>query len=167
MWQLTSQSPALDLNSTYSYLLLCRHFSQTCLVAECGSDLPLAGFVTGYLPPGHPDTLFVWQIAVAADARRTGLGRRLIDALLDRLLPTGVRFLQATVSPGNQASRALFRSVARDRGVHLQESAFFDETLFPAEAGSPMHEPEMLLQLGPFDRTGRQDGGDQPKEAAL
>lgn len=161
MWLLASQSPSLDLNSPYSYLVLCRHFPETCLVAEFGGKL--AGFVTGYLPPGRPDTLFTWQIAVAATARRTGLGRRLIDGLLDRLVPTGVRYLEATVSPGNQASRALFQAVARDRGVALKESPFFDESLFPVREGGPRHEPEVLLHLGPFDRSGTQVG-DQPKE---
>jgi len=149
MWRLTKGCPGLDLNSPYSYLLLCRHFSDTCLVAE--ADEALKGFVTGYLPPGRPDTIFVWQVAVAPDSRRLGLGRRLVDALLDRALRAGVPFLEATVTPSNEASRRLFRAVARDRGADYQESKFFDPEHFPDDGTDPdPHEPELLIRLGPM-----------------
>lgn len=156
MWGLTARCSALDLNSPYSYLLMCRHFAQTCLVAE--SQGTLVGFVTGYHPPGRNDTIFVWQIAVAPESRRSGLGRRLIDTLLDRLVPTGVRFLEATVAPKNQASLNLFRSVARDHGVHYRESVFFEPELFDSGELATPHETEILLQLGPFNRAGIHDG---------
>lgn len=164
MWDLARQAPGLDLNSAYSYLILCRHFPETCVVA--GSGRTLAGFLTGYLPPGRDDTVFVWQIAVAPGARRGGLGRRLIEALLDRLHPAGVRFLEATVSPGNQASLALFRAVARDHHVQYTESPFFEAEDFPTDgAGAAPHPPEMLLRLGPFERRGPGDDHRKPKEA--
>lgn len=151
IWELVRYSSGLDLNSPYSYLLLCRHFSETCLVAESGGILQ--GFVTGYIPPGQPDTIFVWQIAVAPTCRRSGVGRRLLDALLDRLLQLGVRFMEATVTPTNEASRRLFRAVADGRGAGFRECSFFDRGLFPSgNGGISPHEPEVLLRLGPFDR---------------
>lgn len=164
MWHLARRSPGLDLNSPYTYLILCRHFSRTCLVAQAPEGL--AGFVTGYLLPDRSDTLFVWQIAVASTHRRTGLGRRMVDSLLTGLVPLGIRHLQATVTPGNRASLALFSSVARDLGVECRESPLFPAEMFPAEDNpSSPHEPELLLQLGPFDRSGKQDGDKQQKEA--
>lgn len=147
MWRLAEESGSLDLNSAYSYLILCRHFSSTCLVAE--TENVLVGFLTGYLLPEQPDTVFVWQIAVAPQARRTGLGRRMVESLLDRLGPSGIRYLQATVTPSNEASRNLFRSIARNHGVGCEESEFFPAALFP-DRGGGAHEPEMLLRLGPF-----------------
>jgi L-2,4-diaminobutyric acid acetyltransferase len=164
IWRLARESQTLDLNSPYSYLLLCRHFPETCLVAE--SEGNLTGFVTGYRPPGRDDTVFIWQIAVASHSRRTGLGRQLVDSLLARLTPAGVRFLEATVAPGNHSSRSLFFSVARDNRVPCTESPFFGRELFPAagEGASP-HEPELLLRLGPFERRGPGDDHRKPKEA--
>ena len=50
--RLIQDSPPLDVNSTYAYLLLCRHFHDTCVVAlrqEC-----LAGFISAYLRPPNP-----------------------------------------------------------------------------------------------------------------
>ncbi|CAN5874591.1 diaminobutyrate acetyltransferase [soil metagenome] len=157
MWHLASRSPGLDLNSAYTYLILCRHFSRTCLVAQAPQGL--AGFVTGYLLPDRTDTLFLWQIAVAPTHRRTGLGRRLIGSLLADLVPLGIRYLHATVTPGNDASLALFSSVARDNGVECLQSPFFSAEMFPAEDDpSSPHQPELLLQLGPFGRSGTKNG---------
>ena len=164
MWHLASRSPGIDLNSPYTYLILCRHFSRTCLVARASEGL--AGFVTGYLLPDRTDTLFVWQIAVASTHRRTGLGRRLVDSLLTDLVPLGIRHLQATVTPGNEASLALFSAVARDNGVECRRSPFFSAEMFPAEDDpSSPHQPEWLLHLGPFDRSGKRNGDEYQKEA--
>lgn len=160
IWELTKRSPGLDLNSPYCYLLLCSHFSDTCLVAE--SDGALAGFVTAYVPPGRPDTIFVWQIAVAEDFRRAGLGRRLVDGLLDRLAGE-VAFLEATVTPSNEGSRSLFRAVARSRAAPMTESPFFEPEMFPTGDGDPPgHEPELLLHVGPM---GRMEKSDQPSDS--
>src|SRR5690625_1261392 len=57
--QLIRQCPPLDLNSIYTYLLLCEHFSQTCVVAEI--DGRICGFVSAYRHPERTDVLFVWQ----------------------------------------------------------------------------------------------------------
>jgi L-2,4-diaminobutyric acid acetyltransferase len=163
MWHLASRSPGLDLNSPYTYLILCRHFSRTCLVARAPEGL--AGFVTGYLLPDRTDTLFIWQIAVASTHRRTGLGRRLVDSLLTDLVPLGIRHLQATVTPGNEASLALFSAVARDYGVECRRSPFFSAEMFPAQDPASPHQPELLLHLGPFDRSGKRNGDEYQKEA--
>ncbi len=62
----------LDLNSPYSYLLLCTDFAATCVVAERDGDL--VGFVSGYLKPADPRGLFIWQVAVSPAARGLGAG---------------------------------------------------------------------------------------------
>lgn len=166
IWELVGRSPGLDLNSPYCYLLLCSHFADTCLVAYSDNGR-LAGFVAGYQPPGRPDTIFVWQVAVAPEARRTGLGRRLVEALLDRA-PGGVDYLEATVTPSNTASLQLFRAVARDRGAGLTQDPFFGSELFPSGGNDPpAHEPELLLRAGPLGRAHllHQDSDRQRREA--
>jgi L-2,4-diaminobutyric acid acetyltransferase len=144
MWRLVRESGALDVNSVYCYLLLCKDFSATCCVAEARGGL--VGFVTAYLPPGRSDTLFVWQIAVTSELRGQGVAARLLQELLRRRACRDVRFVEATVGPSNHASRALFTALARDLNGSLSEQSCFDASLFP-EGG---HEPENLLRIGPF-----------------
>ena len=49
IWQLVRETVVLDANSAYLYLLLCRDFSGSCLVAR--QDGRVVGFVTGYRLP--------------------------------------------------------------------------------------------------------------------
>lgn len=157
MWQLAKDSGGLDLNSPYCYLLMCTHFAQTCLLAEIDGE-PV-GFVTAYRPPSHPDTVFVWQIAVAPRARRTGLARRMVNGVLQSPACSSVRFLEATVTESNVASEGLFRSMAEQMGAQFDRSTMFEKKDFPpieegkdpANAQDSVHEPELLLRIGPFD----------------
>lgn len=149
LWRLVRDAGTLELNSPYTYILMASHFADTCLVAEADEaadgDDPL-GLVIAYRPPTHRDAVFVWQVAVSPAARGRGLGRRLLEELVERLRPAGVRFLEASVTPGNEASRALFRSLAREAGVPCRVEEFMTEDLFP-EA----HEAEELFRIGPFE----------------
>jgi L-2,4-diaminobutyric acid acetyltransferase len=126
--------------------MVCRDFADTCIVAEQAGRI--AGFVMGYRPPQKPDTVFVWQIGVAPDAR----GKRLASLVLDHLLRSeacaAVRFLETNVTPSNHASRALFESLARRLHAPLEELEGFASSLFPERS----HEPERLLRIGPFER---------------
>lgn len=138
----------LDLNSTYAYLLLATDFSATSIVAECDGDLH--GFITGYHPPPRPDVLFVWQVAVAPSAQGTGLASAMIDDLVQRVRSDrGGRpiTVEATVSPGNAASRAFFGAFARRHGVPLIERPHFDSELLAADGA---HEDEPILRIGPI-----------------
>ncbi|MGB7362632.1 MAG: GNAT family N-acetyltransferase, partial [Rhodococcus sp. (in: high G+C Gram-positive bacteria)] len=65
LWEIARDSQVLDVNSSYSYVLWCRDFSDTTVVAVDADDKPV-GFVTGYLRPDSTDTIFVWQVAVDA-----------------------------------------------------------------------------------------------------
>lgn len=144
IWRLAHDSRVLDVNSPYCYLLLCKHFSQTCLVVEANGAL--VGFVTAFLPPRRDDTLFIWQIGVASAWRGKGMGTRLLRELLQRDVCRGVNFLEATVGPANQASRALFAALAQTLKSALSERPYFDAALFPR--GS--HDAENLVRIGPF-----------------
>lgn len=143
IWRLVRDSGSLDLNSAYLYLLLCQHFADTCVVAE--QDGRLLGFVSGYRPPGRPDTLFLWQVGVDASARGRGLGK----ALVRRFLRSGdhVRTLETTVSPSNAASQALFRSIAAEFGAELRVTTGFTQDQFPGG----QHEDEELYSIGPLN----------------
>lgn len=159
MWKLARESGSLDLNSPYAYLLFAEHFSDTCLIAE--SDGKAVGFVVGFRPPSHADTLFVWQIAVDPAYRGRGIGvemlTTLLDDLSDDLVHHGVRYLEATVTPSNEASEAMFRSLAEKLEAAFEEGVapLFPEDVFPATGEG--HEEERSIRIGPIERTASQD----------
>lgn len=145
MVRLVRHSGVLDRNSDYAYLLLCQHFDETCVIAKVeGRGV---GFVAAYRLPRRTDTLFVWQVAVAAEARGQGLALRMLGDLLRRSTPLGVRFVEATVTPSNTASRALFRSLARRQNADCQVTPLFASEMF---SDADAHEPEDLFRIGPF-----------------
>ena len=146
MKRIVETSGVLDVNSLYCYLLLCSHFAATCIVAELRGEI--VGFTTGYLLPERPDVLFVWQIGVHESVRGKGLGASMLDTLLARDCCAGIRFLEATVTPGNAASKALFRSLARRSGTACVETPCFGEDVF----GDKAHEVENLVRIGPFSQ---------------
>jgi diaminobutyrate acetyltransferase len=143
MWRIARDSLVLDLNSSYSYLLWCRDFAQTSVVATVDGEV--GGFVTGYVRPEQPDTVMVWQVAVDAEHRGRRLARRLLDELADRLSVRSVRRLETTITPGNEASIRLFSSFAESRGAPLVR-----EPVFPAELFPDGHEAEVLFRIGPW-----------------
>ncbi|MEU9297351.1 MULTISPECIES: diaminobutyrate acetyltransferase [Streptomyces] len=146
LWRIARGSGELDLNSPYSYLLWCRDFADTTAVARDASGRPV-GFVTGYLRPDAPETLFVWQVAVEGSHRGSGVAGTLLDALTARVAAEhGVSRVEATVTPGNLASDRLFRSYARRHGADLTQEVLFPSAAFPA-AG---HESEVLYRIGPL-----------------
>lgn len=144
IWRLVRETGVLDENSAYLYLLLCRDFADTCLVAE--SEGRVVGFVTAYRPPERPQTLFVWQIGVCRSVRRQGVALRLLTELVGRVQP--LEFVEATVAASNLASRGLFEAFARNRDLSLTDidDAGFLENDFPPGD----HEAEPLLRIGPL-----------------
>lgn len=149
MWRLVQGTPVLDANSAYAYLLLCTDFAETSAVAE--GPAGIAGFALGYRPPARPDAYFVWQVGVADAHRGHGLGRALLTWVVDRSYADGVRFLEATVTPSNEASWSLFRAFARDAGAPLRQETAFPAHLFP----SGEHEEEVRIRIGPLHASGR------------
>jgi diaminobutyrate acetyltransferase len=142
MYELVKEMGGLELNTAYFYVLFCIDFADTCVVAEV--DDKLAGFVLGHRPPERPDTVFVWQVGVAPFMRKQGMARRLLEAFLEQ--NPDARWLEASVTPSNTASRKLFSSVARDHGVECKISDFMLAEHFPDG-----HEPEELFRIGPFE----------------
>ncbi|SFL96378.1 diaminobutyrate acetyltransferase [Marinobacter zhejiangensis] len=142
--QLVAQCPPLDPNSMYCNLLQCTHFAETCVAAELDGEL--VGFISGYIPPQQPDTLFVWQVAVHEKGRGQGLAKRMLKDLVSREVCRNVNHLETTITPDNEASWALFRSFARDLGAELNHHEYFEQE---AHFGG-LHASEFLLRIGPF-----------------
>jgi L-2,4-diaminobutyric acid acetyltransferase len=144
MWRLAAATQVLDVNSAYAYVLWCRDFAATSVVARL--DGRLVGFVTGYCRPDDPTTLMVWQVAVDGEARGRGVAGGMLDALVERVRP---EHLETTVTEDNAASRALFTRFAERHGAPLQRSELFGVDVLGAE-----HDPEFLHRIGPIPTPG-------------
>ncbi|MFI0778533.1 diaminobutyrate acetyltransferase [Streptomyces sp. NPDC021212] len=145
IWRIARDSKTLDLNSSYSYLLWCRDFAATSVVARDAEGGPV-GFITGYIRPELPETLVVWQVAVDQAWRGRGLAATLLDGLTTRVAATGIRGIETTITPDNTASNRLFTSFAERHGASVEREVLFDGGLFP-DGG---HEPEVLYRIGPL-----------------
>lgn len=141
MWRV-ARSVGLDPNSPYKYLLFCRDFARTSVVARAGRGGEVVGFVTAYLRPESSRTVFVWQVGVMPSHR----GRGVAGAMLDRVTGSGaVDHLEATVTPDNESSLRTFSSFAARHDAPLERSVLFGAELFPDP-----HAEEVLLRIGPL-----------------
>jgi L-2,4-diaminobutyric acid acetyltransferase len=145
VWQLVKAADTLDENSMYCNLLQCSHFASTCALAERNGKI--IGWVSGYIPPDHPERLFVWQVCVREDARGNGLGKRLIRDILERDTCRDISHINTTITDDNDASWSLFHKIAQSLDAGLARSAHFEEeTHFDGH-----HQTEHLVTIGPFD----------------
>ena len=144
LWRLAEASGGLDLNTPYAYVLWCRDFAATSVVAEV--DGRAVGYVQGYRRPDAPDVLFVWQVTTAPDQRGRGLALSMLRWLVDAQGP-GVAWVEATVTPSNEASWRTFGALADRLGTVLARSPMFAAEDFPTP-----HEAEELVRIGPIDR---------------
>lgn len=145
--QLIASCPPLDVNSRYAYLILCRDFADTSVVA-CTAQGELCGAITAYRPQAKPHILFVWQVAVAPAGRGQGLAHRMLRHLLQRQDLRGISWVEATVGPDNPASRNLFAGLAKERGVRMSTTPLFDSRHL-----GDGHDPELLHRVGPLHVT--------------
>lgn len=145
MWRLAAAAGELDVNSSYAYLLWCRDFSATSVVAVAPDGTGLAGFITGYMRPDDPSVLLVWQVAVSPEHRRKGIAAAMLDEMVAVSARHGGTHLETTVTPGNVPSRTMFAALAERHSARSIESELMVSGHFPDE-----HEPERLIRIGPF-----------------
>lgn len=145
--QLIKRCPPLDENSTYCNILQCDHFSQTSAAALL--DNKLVGFISGYIKPEQADTLFIWQVAVDQQARGQSLASRMLQFILQGSACTQVQFLETTITENNQASWALFTSLARKlASTHSKQLLYDHQQHFQQQSDS-----EFLMRIGPFQKS--------------
>lgn len=141
---LIAASPPLDANSAYCNLLQCSDFADTCVVAERHGEV--IGWISAYRPPSDPDSIFVWQVAVAGSARGEGLGGRMLDELVSLPAVQGATTLTTTITEANPASWALFGAFARRHGAHLSKAERFERGTHFAVA----HDTEWQASIAPL-----------------
>jgi L-2,4-diaminobutyric acid acetyltransferase len=142
--RLISQCPPLDENSIYANLLQCTHFSSTSALAHV--DGRIVGFVSGYILPGNPQCIFIWQVAVAEEARGKGLAKNMVSYILNNESCKSVTHLHTTITKENLPSRALFRKISIELNTEMKETPLFNREIhFLDEKDS-----EFLIDIGPF-----------------
>ena len=147
VWEFIRSCGPLDDNSMYCNLLQCSHFAGTCALAVRDTeDASPLGWISAYIPPQEPRTLFVWQVAVCPSTRGSGLGTRLVQDVLARDACAPVRRLRATITADNRASWGLFGSIAEGLGAELRQ----DPWLQRDDHFDGHHDTEHLVTIGPI-----------------
>ncbi|MCW4010702.1 MAG: diaminobutyrate acetyltransferase [Candidatus Bathyarchaeota archaeon] len=141
---LVANKPLVGLNSRYTYFLLARDFSDTCIVAE--HDGEIVAFSSGYVPPKRQGTFFNWETVVHPKHRGNGLQKLL---LLQQIKMANATYLEATVNPSNEASKRSFTKLAKMLNTKCETKMLFSEEDFENDG----HEAEVLYRIGPISKT--------------
>ncbi|KJY86462.1 2,4-diaminobutyric acid acetyltransferase [Vibrio neptunius] len=150
IFNLIAICPPLDTNSSYCNFLQSTHFRKTCLIAR--HDDEVSGFVSGYLKPEQPNTLFVWQVAVSPKHRGKGIAYQMLRALLSREALQEVKAIETTITRDNGASWALFKKIDAQNGNQGSVSTFLDQkTHFKGK-----HDTEYLYRI-PLNTINQED----------
>ena len=149
VYQLIKSCPPLDLNTIYYYYIMCRDFGKTSIVAEINNKT--VGYISAFKREDEKSTLFVWQVAVAKEARGLGLAKKMLKEIIKNQ-NSSINRVETTISPSNKASIALFTSLARDYSRPLEKTSFLKEEDF----GQGEHESEDLYYFYIKDNLGKQ-----------
>jgi len=143
LWAIAKETGVLDLNSTYSYNLIATHFSETSAVTFI-DDKPV-GFLSAYLIPKSPHTLFIWQVGILPQYQGKGIAIKMIKDVLIRKSCQKVTSIHTTITPSNHSSIKLFQKVSQWLNADLNSSSYYSTTDF-----MDTHEEEDLITIGPF-----------------
>lgn len=138
---LVDNRPYVGLNSRYTYFLLARDFSNTCIVTEHKDKI--IGFSSGYVSQSRADTFFNWETVVHKDYRGNNLQKLM---LLHQLRNSNVKFFEGTVNPSNKVSEKNFVELAELLNAKFEKKVLFKEEDFENDG----HEPEILCRIGPI-----------------
>jgi len=141
---LLKRCEGVDTNSRQSYLLLCEHFSSTCVVGEQNGRI--VAFISSYTLPERHDTLFVWQLAVDAELRGQGVAKRLFRHLLSRRNLKRIRYVEAMLDPANKVARPLFEALAKECHCEMGGLAGFPAEMFAGEE----QDSGYMVRVGPI-----------------
>jgi len=145
VYRLIKRCPPLDTNSSYCNILQASHFATTSVAAELNGQV--VGFISGYLLPENPETLFIWQVAVDEEARGVGLASRMLIHILSRSSCKHVNYLETTITEDNTPSWNLFKRLGDKLSTELQSSIWLEkEAHFDGQ-----HDSEALVRIGPFN----------------
>jgi L-2,4-diaminobutyric acid acetyltransferase len=140
---LVANKPYVGLNSRYTYFLLAKDFSDTCVVAEHKGKI--IAFSSGYIPPSRKDTFFNWETVVHRNYRGHSLQKRM---LLHQIKTANAKYFEGTVNPSNEVSKRNFCELAERLNTKCKKTMLFKEEDFENDG----HEAEVLYRIGPISQ---------------
>ncbi|MCG3864775.1 MULTISPECIES: diaminobutyrate acetyltransferase [unclassified Photobacterium] len=141
VFTLIANCPPLDTNSSYCNFLQTTHFSNTSVITKYDGEI--AGFISGYQKPNQPNTLFIWQVAVAPQFRGKGLAYTMLEHLLNRDSLNNINAIETTITEENDASWALFKKLDARNSNNGEVSTFLDKNIhFKGK-----HDTELLYRI--------------------
>ena len=118
---LLKESGAPTHSELHRSLLQSDQFRETCGVVEIAGDI--VGWISAYLPPFDPESLYVWQIAVSKKARGLGVAHRMLLDLMNRDICDGVRRLQISIRFDDPDGWEFIQRYADIRGASMAVQA--------------------------------------------
>lgn len=144
MWELARRVRGAECDTAYFYLLWCREFAQTSVVATV--DNQVVGFVLGYLRQDVPGTLVVWQVGSDPSCPVFGVRSRMLNEIIDRQVARGCRFVETTVTAREVETIRGVRRLAGQRAARVAKQVLFEADRFPDG-----HAAEMVYIIGPLE----------------
>lgn len=107
IYEFVSRCRPLENYAPHVYKILLRLFGNSCFAAEIRGRI--VGFVLGMISQTHAQsTYFLWQIGVSPMQQGTGLGKRLLKEVEERVKKLGCQRIELTIDPENIPSQKLF-----------------------------------------------------------
>lgn len=127
-----------------------RHWASTSEVAEVGGRR--AALLIGFVSPDVPDEAVIRLVAVAAWARRRGIGRALVERFAATAAARGATRLVANAQPGDPAAIGFLRALGFVAVASPETRSLYGVPALPDAGGRGE-------DLALFQRTGSQPGG--------
>jgi L-2,4-diaminobutyric acid acetyltransferase len=142
IWKLVKSSNTLDLNSEYCYFMLASIVSKQCAIVKEKKNKKIVGFLSCIISPENMQNLFIWQICVAESAKKNGLAKQMVDYVVKNQKKP-IEYIHVTISANNEASLALFNSLAKGYKASIEREVFINSNQFNGN-----HETEYLYKIG-------------------
>lgn len=95
--------------SNYVYWILENYYSSSCFVATINDEI--IGFISA-MPSIEKEIIFVWQISINSNFRGMGIGKQLLDKVVDSAQKFKMNAIQFSIDSNNAASKRLFMNLA-------------------------------------------------------
>lgn len=140
--------PPLDPHTTFSYWVLGAYEHGLCYIAEdLANGNRIVGMALAVASADDVSRLYLWQIGVAPEYRRSGIGMTLLYALAHSALRMGRPTWDVSIAPENIASRGLLERFVVKRGGSMDVVGNVDVT--DVHYGIADHEELFRLHIGP------------------
>lgn len=116
-------------------------FRETSVLAEL--DGQLLGWISAYILPYDPQTLFIWTVEVVEADRDVGISALMLGYLMRQEACAGVTRVQTVISCDEDRPWELFRRFARWQHSRMNVQPYFTQALTPHKR----HENENLVTI--------------------